>query len=70
MEKCEIYGKKSKMSARRHFWGRGYPPVFAYVGERKELWEEFLYVGETLGLRRKWKIENGPPSRKSIASAD
>jgi hypothetical protein len=27
MEKCEIYGKKSKMSARRHFWGRGYPPV-------------------------------------------
>ncbi len=25
------------MSARRHFWGRGYPPVFADVGEGKEL---------------------------------
>src|SRR6266481_1183483 len=28
-----------------------------------------LFVGEALDLRRKWKIENGPPSRESIASA-
>ena len=34
---CKKYGEKSKMSARRHFWGWGYPPVFADVGERKEL---------------------------------
>jgi hypothetical protein len=31
----------------------GHPPVFAYVGERKELWEEYLYVGETKELEEK-----------------
>jgi hypothetical protein len=49
---------------------RGHPPVFAYVGERKELRAGRVDVGEIQGLPRKWRIENGPPSRKSIASAD
>ena len=34
------------MSARRHFLGRRYPPVFADVGERKELWTRRVDVGE------------------------
>ena len=46
------------MSARRHFrWG-WYPPVFADVGERKELRTGSVDVGEALDLRRKWKSEN------------
>jgi hypothetical protein len=36
-----------------------YPPVFAYVGEGKELRAQRVYVGETIDLWRKWKIENG-----------
>ena len=46
------------MSARRHFWWGWYPPVFADVGERKELRTGSVDVGETLDLRRKWKLEN------------
>jgi hypothetical protein len=49
----KIYGEKSKMSARRHFWVGVYPPVFAYVGEIKELRAENLYVGETKDLEGK-----------------
>src|SRR5580692_225088 len=55
----QLYGEKSKMSARRHFWGGWYPPVFADVGEGKELWAGRVYAGEALDLRRKWKFENG-----------
>jgi hypothetical protein len=54
------------------FLGGVYPPVFAYVWERKELLTRCVHVGETLGLGRKWKIENGkwgPPSREGVASA-
>jgi len=58
--KYKKYGEKSKMSARRHFWWGRYPPVFADVGERKELWTGRMYRGETLDF---------PPSRESIASA-
>jgi len=38
------------MSARRHFLQGIYPPVFAYVGETKELRAEIWYVGETKDL--------------------
>jgi len=44
-----------------------YPPVFAYVGERKGLGAWRVYVGETRGLRRKWKIENGKLEERSDA---
>jgi hypothetical protein len=54
------------MSARRHFEGRVYPPVFAYVGELKDLRTEVWYAGETkdlearrIGLTRK---QVHPPS--------
>jgi hypothetical protein len=47
------------MSARRHFWWGRYPPVFADVGERKELRTWRAEGGEALDLRRKWKFENG-----------
>jgi hypothetical protein len=47
------------MSARRQFLGEGHPPVFADVGEGKELWAGRVYAGEALDLRRKWKFENG-----------
>jgi hypothetical protein len=94
------------MSTRRHFWW-GYPPVFADVGEGKELRTGGVDGGEGKELgeeslqstvdslergkttedfttentegtentvvgaaKRKWKFENGPPSRESIASAD
>jgi hypothetical protein len=36
-KKCEIYGEKSKMSARRHFPQGHTPLVFAYVEETKDL---------------------------------
>jgi len=54
----KIRGKIENVGAPT-FLGRGYPPVFAYVGERKELWAGRVYEGETIGLRRKWKIEIG-----------
>jgi hypothetical protein len=38
------------MSARRHFEVGVYPPVFAYVGETKELRTEIWYGGETKDL--------------------
>ena len=53
LKKCEIAGEKMKMSARRHFWGWGYPRVFAYVGETKELQTGRVYRGETLDLGEK-----------------
>jgi hypothetical protein len=55
----KIWGKIENVGAPT-FLGRGYPPVFAYVGERKGLWAGCEYVGETLDF---------PPSQKSIASA-
>jgi hypothetical protein len=56
---CRKYGEKSKMSARRQFLGEGHPPVFADVGEGKELRTGSAEGGEALDLRRKWKFENG-----------
>ena len=38
------------MSARRHFPQGDHSPVFAYVGETKELRAEIWYVGETKGF--------------------
>ena len=38
------------MSARRHFWGGVYPPVFAYVWETGEIRGLFSYVGEIRGI--------------------
>jgi hypothetical protein len=54
----KIRGKIENVGAPT-FLGVVYPPVFAYVWERKELPTRGAYVGETLGLRRKWKIEIG-----------
>jgi len=55
------------MSARRHFPQGGLPPVFAYVGETKELRTEIWYAGETkdletrrIGLTRK-PVHPPPP---------
>jgi hypothetical protein len=44
--KCKISGEKSRMSARRHFWVGYTPPVFAYVGETKEIRGWCSYAGE------------------------
>jgi hypothetical protein len=44
--KCEISGEKSRMSARRHFWVGYTPPVFAYVGETKDIRGWCSYGGE------------------------
>ena len=33
-----------------------HPPVFAYVGETKELREDFLDVGERKDLREQWRV--------------
>jgi hypothetical protein len=54
----KIRGKIENVGAPT-FLGKGYPPVFADVGERKGLWTGRVYGGETLDLRRKWKIEIG-----------
>jgi hypothetical protein len=61
LEKLQKIGGKIENVGAPTFLGGVYPPVFAYVGETKELGTGCVDVGETKDLR--------PPSRDSVASA-
>ena len=49
------------------FLGDVYPPVFAYIGERKELWTGRAYVGERkeLGEESRQPTVNSPQRGKT-----